>query len=342
MSELRQDPISRDWVIIAPGRSARPKLLDAPKHVRVPGLKEACPFEDPTRSGNEKIINAWPDQKKWRVLVMPNKYPAVSHDDVTTGKPLHAKGFHHGMYYAKTGVGEHDLIVTRDHDKNFADIDLATAVKVFEFMQDHYHAAMKDGCSEYVVPFFNWGATAGASIWHPHYQIMSLPAVPAHTVTSLENAKRYFAKHKRCIRCDVVTLEQREGTRIVAENAGAIAIAPYAPKMQFEVAVMPKRHSSYFRDASVTQLRDVAAVLQSVMKQLRKNANDPDLNFFIHDAPLGPKKYAYHHWHIEVLPRVSTPAGFEFSTGMYINTVPPEKAAEILRGRVDTKSNEKH
>ncbi len=332
MSELRQDPVSGDWVIIAPARAARPKFLDAPKQLRKPAPRAGCPFEFATlkKSDQWPPLAEYPDRtnRDLDVLVVPNKYPAVTHSAACS------IGFHRGIYFTKTGIGNHELIIARDHNKNFADIDPVAAANILEIMQDRCRASESDGCSEYAVPFFNWGSAAGASIWHPHYQLLSLPAVPTHITSALENAKKYSVKHGACLRCAIVRQEKRDRVRVIEENTGAIAIAPYASKVPFEIMILPKRHASYFRNEKRAAIRDVAKILGSVMLRLRRYANDPDVNVFIHDAPLNRRvRYDYHHWHVEILPRISIPAGFEFSTGMYIDQVEPEAAATILRGK---------
>jgi UDPglucose--hexose-1-phosphate uridylyltransferase len=191
----------------------------------------------------------------------------------------------------------------------------------------------KDPCAAYVAPFCNWGPTAGASVWHPHYQILSLPIVPSHIAHSLRDEAAYFKKNRRCVRCDLIRFERKEKMRIIEENAHAIAIAPYASKVPLEVNILTKQHFPSFRETPLPVVRGMALLLRSTLRRIRTYANDPDFNFLIHDAPTGPKKYDFHHWHIEVIPKISTPAGFETSTGVFINTVEPEKAARILRGK---------
>lgn len=326
MSELRQDPSSGDWIILAPGRAARPRFLDEKKKPRKPSPKATCPFEDLARSENWPPIATYPDPKHWKLALVPNKYPALTHADVC------AVPSHHGMYHVMPGVGTHDLLISRDHYKNFADLAPGTAVKLLMMLQERHREMAKDKCSAYVSSFFNWGSAAGASIWHPHYQVLTLPIVPPHTLRSLRGAEEYFKRHHRCVRCDMIKAERKEKKRIIAENRYAIAIAPFASREPFEVSVLPKDHFSHFGTTPDATVRAIAPLLQSVMKRIRKYLNDPDLNFFIHGAPLGKDRYPYHHWHIEVMPKVSIPAGFELSTGIDINIMDPDAAARILRG----------
>ncbi|MGD1003342.1 MAG: HIT domain-containing protein [Minisyncoccia bacterium] len=327
MSELRQDLTSGDWVLLAPGRASRPKFLDKKKPVRKPTLKSTCPFEDLKKSGNWPPILALPSEKKWEIVVLPNKYPAIARG------PICSMAFRHGIYHARTAVGTHNLLVTRDHDKHFADLSKTEAAKVFEVFQALHRMAAKDRCAAYVSSFYNYGPEAGASVWHPHYQILTLPIIPPHNVRSLRGTSDYYKKFGRCVRCDIIKVESKKNTRVIFENEHAIALAPYASKRPFEVSVIPKKHWASFRETSPAAVRDVAHALQSVMQWIRKYVNDPDLNFFIHDTPLDNKDYRHHHWHIEVIPRTSFEAGFEFSTQIDINVVDPDNAAAILRGR---------
>jgi len=333
MSELRQDIISGDWVILAPGRGKRPHFLDEKRKPRARTPKKLCPFENLEASHNAPIM-LFPEgstvrEENWKIALIHNKYPALDHPQYAG----HSIPLRHGIYRGRTGIGEHWLIVTKDHDKNLAALDEKNAVAVFRVFQESHHIMEKEGWVAYASSFFNWGPLAGASVWHPHYQVLALPIIPSHIARSLRGAKMYFDEHGRCGRCDIVKAEHKEKKRVIVENEHAIAFTPYASKKPFEVMILPKKHSSHFRKASPVVIEAVVSLVQSVMRRFEKNVNDPDMNVFIHDAPLGNKNYDYHHWHIEVMPKISTPAGFELSTGIDINSTDPEEAAKILRGK---------
>jgi UDPglucose--hexose-1-phosphate uridylyltransferase len=327
MSELRQDLTSGDWVLLSPERAVRPKFLDEKKTPRTPTPIEECPFEDIRHSANWPPVFIYLNVEKWILAVIPNKYPALERGEACSVP------FTYGMYHLRTAVGSHRLLVTRDHNKHFVDLSPAMAVKVFETTKEMHVRAAEDPCLAYISSFYNYGRAAGASVWHPHYQLITLPLVPPHTVHSLAGAKEYFKKHRRCVRCDIIATERKAKIRIIEESAHAIAIAPYASKRQFEVNVLPKKHWASFRDTPPAVVREIALTLQSVMKKMKKQLNDPDLNFFIHDTPFDGRDYRHHHWHIEVTPRVSIDAGFEFSTGIAINAIDPDNAAAILNGK---------
>jgi UDPglucose--hexose-1-phosphate uridylyltransferase len=324
MSEFRQDPASGEWAIIAPGRNSRPTGLSKKKK-RIPTPIAKCPFEDLQKSGNWPPLWAYPNEKNWRIALIANKYPALAHGTVCS-VPLR-----YGMYTGRTGVGFHDVLITRDHNRQLVDLDAGTATQIMQVYQNECLRGMKDPCVAYVVPFYNFGRDAGASLWHPHYQILAEPVVPAHIANALLHERSYFKKHRRCVRCDVIKTEKKEGKRVVFENKHAIALTPYASKLPYEVQILPKAHSPYFHKASPAVLRDVTALMQKVIKSMKRSLDDPDLNLFIHEAPVDDARYPHHHWHVELFPRTEVPAGFEFSTGTYINTVDPDAAAARLK-----------
>jgi UDPglucose--hexose-1-phosphate uridylyltransferase len=227
----------------------------------------------------------------------------------------------------------HDLVITRDHDKNFADLSLNEAAKVLEILQKRYRTLGRDKCLLYTSAFFNWGPTAGASLYHPHYQVLTLPILPSDFRRSLTGLEAYYKKHRLCAHCVMLKEELKHKKRIVAENAGALLVAPFVSREAYEIRVFPKKHLPHFEHTPLKDLRYVAAMLQSGIKRVRQRLGDPDFNFFIHSAPLGHnREYGYYHWHIEIIPKVSIFGGFELSTGVDINVIDPERAAAVLRG----------
>ncbi len=328
MSELRQDPVSGDWIILAPERVKRPHAILEKGSARKPSSKTSCPFE------SQNIANSlhWPpllsspNEKKWRVVVAENKYPAVSH---ASGCSIPAKL---GPHFVKTGSGAHDLVITREHAKNFADLDLNRATEVFLIMQKRLKDLAKDGCNLYTSVFFNWGKKAGASVFHPHYQVLTLPIIPPDISHSLNGSEKYFVKHRRCVHCVMLAFDAKEKKRVIDQNERAISLAPFVSRVPFEVRVFPKKHTAEFQKTPLNELRSVAEMLQRALKRIRRNLRDPDLNFFIHTAPLKGGKYDYYHWHVEINPKITPFGGFELGTGVEINVVDPARAAKILRG----------
>ncbi len=338
-SELRQDLVSGDWIVIAPKRAKKPeqfirKDLPAGRHgKRIKAPVKGCPFENPQKSGHEKpiIIYQQPttnnqQQKKWQVQVITNKYPAFIHKKKC---PIAVKK---GPYSVIEGIGHHDLVITRDHYKNFPLLDKKTANLVFQAFQERYRMLKKDSCGAYVSIFHNWGPKAGASVYHPHYQIISIPVVPPDIEHSLSGSARYFQKNKKCVHCVMIKWEKKIKKRIVYENKGAVVFTPFVSREPFELRVFPKKHLPYFEDTKKEDLESVVEALQKALMIIKNKLNDPDYNFFIHTAPvLSNKNYQHYHWHIEIQPKISISAGFELGTGIEITVVDPDEAAKILK-----------
>jgi len=327
MSELRQDLVGGDWVILAPERAQRPhELLPEKKPPRKPSAKRGCPFENLKKSGNWPPVFAYPNELNWEVVIIRNKYPALAY----RGKC--ASRYKHGPYEVVEGIGKHELLISRDHEKNIAALSPSKAFRVFLVLKEHYDSLKKDPCIVYVATLFNWGASAGASIYHPHFQILSLPILPPHVKYSLFGSARYFEIHRRCVHCDILGYELKEKKRIVFKKGAAIAVASFASREPFHVTVFPRRHLPYFEDTPQSDLKACVAVLQTVLRKIKRYLHDPDLNFFIHTAPFKEReKYRHYHWHIEISPKILTAGGFELSTGIDINIVDPDQAAATLR-----------
>ncbi len=331
-SELRQDIVSGDWIVIAPKRAKKPKqFIGKEKRIRAP-IKN-CPFENPQESGHGEPILIYKRQEirdkrqaEWLVQIVPNKYPAFSQKNICP------RVIHQGPYSTIEGVGHHDLVITRDHHKNFPHLSESDANLIFKSFQDRYRMLIGDSCSAYVSIFHNWGPKAGASIYHPHYQMISIPVIPPDVGHSLAGSSRYFKKFKKCVHCTMIKWEKKNKRRIIYENKGAIAFTPFVSREPFELRVFPKKHLPYFEDTSVQDLKWVVEALQKALMKMEKNLKDPDYNFFIHTAPiLNKKKYSNYHWHIEIQPKISISAGFELGTGIEITVVDPDEAAKILK-----------
>ncbi len=325
-SELRQDPVSGDWIVISPGRAKRPRAIFAKIPKRKKSPKSVCPFENPQKSGNPEPILTYPGKQKWAIQVLENKYPAFTHSAKC------GVASKEGPHSVQPGWGHHDLVITAEHEKNFVHLPEEQANLVFQAFRDRYLMLYNDKCLHYISIFHNWGPAAGASVYHPHYQIISLPVVPPDVGHSLAGSARYWQEHKNCVHCAMIAWEQKEKKRIIYENDGAIALAPFVSRSPFEVRVFPKKHLSFFENTYDHDIASVVSALQAVLKSFEKNLNDVDYNFFIHTAPLRDKeKYSHYHWHIEAYPKVSIRAGFELGTGVDINVVDPNQAAKMLR-----------
>lgn len=329
MSELRQDLVSGDWIILSTERARRPHELLQKKKKRHPTPVGECPFEDLKKSGNWPPIMtspANPPASGWRVAVIPNKYPALKHGNIC------AASLKTGLYKRLSGIGYHDLVITRDHRNSLAHLSEKEGLELFEVLQKRYRELKKDDCLVYTSTFFNWGESAGASLYHPHYQMLTLPIVPPDISHSLNGSDNYFKKHRRCVHCVMINFEEKNKSRIIFENSAAIAVAPFVSRQPFEIRIFPRRHHPYFEKTPLADMKHIVSALRAALRKVEKNLGDTDLNFFIHTAPLKNQYlYNHYHWHIEIIPKISTMAGFELGTGVDINVVDPDAAAKILR-----------
>lgn len=324
-SELRQDLVSGDWIVIAPKRAQRPNQF-AKKRKRRIALIRGCPFENLSR--HESILQ-YPSKKDWVIQIVKNKYPAFVHENNVC-----ASKSHKGPYVIISGTGHHDVVITRDHYKNFAHLSRDEANLLFHSFRDRYLMIAKDRCSAYVSIFQNSGPEAGGHIYHPHFQMITLPIIPPDIEHSLSGSFGFWNKHRKCVHCVMLQWEKREKKRIVYENKGAIVFAPFVSREPFELRIFPKRHLPFFEDTPDKDLKLVVDALQVALQKIEKKLNDPDYNFFIHTAPLKNKnKYRHYHWHIEILPKISISAGFELGTGIEITVVDPDEAVKVLKGK---------
>jgi len=329
--QLRQDLTSGDWVLFSPKRGTRPDQFRSGEKIQR-ASKSKCIFETPEKAGGGGIIASYPDLKKWRIQIVPNKYPVVS------DRSDKAKIYKHRSYSYIEGYGHHELIITKDHDANFTKLSIVDANMLFNAFRERYKHIAKDKNTAYISIFQNWGPKTGASIYHPHYQILSTPILPPAAERSLSNSRKFHRKSKKCVHCDQIEVA-REDHRILHEDELSIAFAPYAPKEPFEFRVSPRAHSPYFEDSSEYEVHSVMKSLQAALGKLEKVSKNVNYNLYIHTSPVKHKKlYSFYHWHVQVIPREITPrlgvsGGFEFTTGIEINSVLPEDAVKILNSK---------
>lgn len=327
MSEFRKEPVSGDWIVMVPERAGRPHgLSSSSKATRKPTPKRLCPFEDPEKSGNWPPMIAYPNESKWQVLLIPNKYPALRHSNTC------ASVLTLGPYRVMEGIGYHDLVVTRDHTRDFPHLSPGQALRVLQLFQERYRQVKEDKCLEYVSAFANWGVGAGASLYHPHYQLLSLPIVPPDVAHSLRGSQEYWRAHRRCAHCDIIAHERKRKKGMIAENSFAVAFVPFASRHAYKVRIFPKSHHPYFEEAPEKVIDGVRSLLQHTLRRMKDKLGDPDYNFFIHTAPLkNQKRFVHYHWHVEAVPKIEQEGGFELGTGVDINVVLPEDVARLLR-----------
>lgn len=332
-SELRLDLISKDWVVIATGRAKRPEMFKK-EHKKTDEISvKKCPFcqlqsqEKPTLIylNGKKIIQGKEISKKWTTVSIPNKFPAF-----IPGSKLEKKT-EGKLYQTMNAVGFHEVVITRDHKKSLGQLKIAEVKEVIDVYQERYLDLIRNLFVKYVSIFHNHGHEAGASISHPHSQIITTPLLDIDLKSALMNSEKYYKKSKKCIYCQMDEWEKKTKKRIVFENKDFLAVCPFASKSAFEVIISPKKHLPYFEKITEDEKWNLAEAFQKVLGKLYKGLNDPAYNFYLHTAPGDGDKYSYYHWHWTILPKTSTWAGFELGARMEISTIEPEKAAEYLR-----------
>ncbi|MDN5325992.1 MAG: UDPglucose--hexose-phosphate uridylyltransferase [Moorella sp. (in: firmicutes)] len=327
MPELRQDPVSQRWVIIATERAKRPSDFKAPYQEK--SGSTGCPFcpgherETPPEVLAFRAAGTAPDTPGWQVRVVPNKFAALAPgDDVTTENS--------GLYRSMNGTGAHEVIIEGpDHNTFFPDMAPDHAVQVFKAWRQRYLQLSRDKKLQYIQFFKNHGRTAGASLEHPHSQLIATPLVPVTVSQEMDRFKSYWQEQESCLLCDVVEAELEAGARVTGFNSEFLAFCPFASRFPMETWIVPRRHQAGFGDCDDVQLEQLAAILQETLVRLKKAADDPPFNLVLHTAPLHQEDVIY-HWYLELLPRLAIVAGFEWGTGMYINPTPPEIAAQSL------------
>jgi len=324
ISEFRQDPVSGDWVLLAPIRNMGHKFEG---RAEIKLSKNKCPFENPSKFGNAPPVLVYQNETKndWFLQIIPNKYPAVGQGN---GCPAYQKG----LYKIQDGVGFHEIVIFRDHDRYLADFTKEEIKKVLLAFQERYKSLAEEKYIEYISIFHNHGKEAGSTIPHPHSQILALPIVPPDVSHSINGSRRYFQDHNQCIHCRMLNQELKERKRVIYQNKGMIVITPFASKAEFEIRIFPKKHFAFFEKVEEQELVYLADALKFAFFKIYKKLKDPAFNFFIHTAPtIRNRDYAHYHWHIEILPKFDIFGGFELGTGMDIITLAPEKAAEIFK-----------
>jgi len=327
MQELRKDPIHGRWVIIAAERSHRPTDFTTVAH---PGSQASCPF----CVGNE--VHTPPevyslrdhgeaDTPGWRVRVVPNKYPAFQ--SVGDSVP-----HHDGLFESRLAIGAHEVVIeSPQHATPLPDLPRGAIDEVLQAYIERIRVLGRDPRFKYVIVFKNQGPQAGATLEHTHSQIIATPVVPHQVQEELDGARRHHGSCGRCLFCDILD-QERDGVRWIQEESGIIALSPFAARFPFETWILPTDHGPHFEDMQPGQRTALASTLQQILSRLHRRLDNPPYNMVVHTAPCNHHdSREYYHWHIEIMPKLTQPAGFEWGSGFYINPVSPEEAARLLR-----------
>lgn len=332
-SEIRRDPLDGRGVIVAPGRSARPNDFRAGG----PGFgRKACPFcegregETPPEIEAVRPGGSASDGPGWKVRVIPNKFPALT----PSGRMPPA-----GRFYPETadeGDGVHEVVVdSPDHEREWADMTPALVRNILSVFRSRLRALESRPGVRYVQIFKNRGAEAGASLRHPHTQILALPIVPPHIRSEMAALEKRYRVEGRCYFCRLLE-QEAAGPRRVGLDPHFAALAPFASRFPYEIHVLPRRHAPRFAETTDEELSALASMMVSLFRRLRRAAGDPPFHLVLRQAPRPGRSStggneAFAHWRFEILPILGRVAGFEWGTGFFINPVFPEEAADDLR-----------
>lgn len=316
-------------MIIAADRVRRPSDFSR-ETVPAPQPNASCPLCPGNEARTPPEVLAYrsgtgPNQPGWQVRVVPNKYPVLEiHGD------LNREG--EGLYDKMEGIGAHEVIIeSPDHTKSLSELSEKQIEDVLRAFRDRTFDLRRDIRLRYILLFKNHGAAAGATMDHSHSQLIALPVVPKVVIEEMEIGKHYYDFKERCVFCDVIRQERRDQVRVVSESERFQVLEPYAPRFPFETWIMPRHHASHFETIDQAQLEDLSWVLRATLRKLDKVLERPPYNFILHTAPVQEAAMSYYHWHIELMPRLTRLAGFEWGTGFYINPSPPEECAQFLR-----------
>jgi len=333
MPELRRDPVTGRWVIIATDRQKRPNDFQVERSADKTRLfgREHCPFcpghewLTPPEVLSYRQNGGAPNSPGWDVRVVPNKFPALQVEG-----SLDRMG--EGMFDRMRGVGAHEVIIeTPDHGRTLAAMSEPEIERVLWAYRERIVDLKRDTRMRYVLVFKNHGAAAGATLEHTHSQLIALPIVPDFVREEIEGARHHFLEKERCVFCDIVRQEVADGRRLVLENADIVAVAPYAPRLAFETWLLPKRHGARFEEAPQHEYGSLAKALKAVLQRMERALESPPYNLVVHSSPFSGDSGDVYHWHVEIMPKLTAVAGFEWGTGFYINPTAPEEAAQVLR-----------
>lgn len=326
-SELRQDIVTGDWVVIATGRAKRPEdFVSTSRAKDNPDVDD--PFLDLRASDQEEpvLLYTKPDGE-WSLAVIPNKFPAF-----TRGRA--PRDLSEGPYFAMSGVGYHEVVITHDPEKSIAELELWQVAEVVDAYHDRYMSLMSRKSVNSIQIFHNHGREAGASIAHPHSQLMAIPVISPYLKLELDGAELYHKNNRENVYQVIAEYESKENLRVVFENEHFIVFCPFASRGAFETWILPKSGNPYFERITDDEKLALAEALQKGLFGIWKGLGNPAYNFYLHTAPCDGKDYPHYRWHFEILPRTSIWGGFELSNGIEVSTIQPEKAAEFLRSQL--------
>ena len=342
-NELRKDYLLDRWVVIATERARRPTDFTKPKKENNSTQTSICPLcagnEHMTPpavlvylNSNGSIVKDRDTEilrhKNWLIRCIPNLYPAFAPPKQTADETGIMKSNDFGL-----AIGHHEVLVESPiHDAHPADAEIPQLTHLIDAYVDRLRELSTKRYAKYISIFHNHGAEAGASLKHAHSQLIAMPFVPTFIEEEIAATMEFQSQNNHCFFCDLIERETN-GPRFITENEHFTVFAPYASINPLEFWILPKQHQANLLDLRVAEKEKLAQMMKAMFKALKDLVNDPPYNYGFHIS-INKEDQDYYHWHLEVYPRLAIWAGFEKSTGTYINTVPPEFAAADLRNIV--------
>ena len=330
MSELRQDPTTKEWVIIAPERAGRPQ--EKPKIKRaeeLPDWDANCPFCPGHEARTPDEVFRIPNGSRnstWAVRVVLNKFPALT---LETDVARREEG-HFSRKFG--GFGAHEVIIeSPSHNTSMALMTYEHVEKVLTAYQQRYNALKQNHQLNFITIFKNHGWASGTSLIHPHSQLVATPIMTPYYNLRFDIAHDYHADTRGCLYCELLAEELEKKERIVTQTKQFAVFHPYASRVPWETWIIPKEHRASFGLVPTSSLAELATVVKDTLFCLYHVLDNPAYNLMIDTSTTVDEEDPYYHWHIRITPRVTTIAGFEIGSGIYISTALPEKTAKLMR-----------
>jgi UDPglucose--hexose-1-phosphate uridylyltransferase len=330
MSELRLDPTTREWVIMAPERLKRPQqtLKKVPTE-GLPERDEACPFCPGNEDQTPEAVFVIPSSDRyseWDVRVVPNRFAALTMDE--NNLPVREGPLNRGM----PGLGVHEVIIDNpSHNTTIAMMSYQQVENLLAAYQQRYNTLKKEQHLKSITIFKNHGRESGTSLAHPHSQLIATPIITPYYHRRFDVAVDYYSDVGNCLYCDILNEELKNKERIVTKTEDFVVFHPYASRSSYETWIIPRAHYSSFGLFPEGQRSGLAVLLKDILLCLYRGLNDPAYNLMIDTSVTTDEENPYYHWHIRIVPRLSMIAGFEMGSGIYINTMLPEDSAKSLR-----------
>ena len=315
-------------MIIATDRAKRPSDFSR-QHVEIKGVR-FCPFCPGNELRTPPEILAYrmrggPNEEGWSLRAVSNKFPVLRVEGALTRKA-------EGLYDKMNGVGAHEVIIeSPNHFDTLATMPQKQVEDLFWAYRDRVLDLRRDSRLRYLLLCKNHGEPAGAVLEHTHSQLIALPVIPKRVQEELDGAAKYFEYKERCVYCDILAQETDSNVRVIQETDHFMVVSAYAARFPFETWILPKVHNSHAESMSHAEIHDLAPVLRMLLRRLDSALENPPYNMVLHTSPLGDQLDPHYHWHLEIIPRLTHVAGFEWGTGFYINPTPPEEATKFLR-----------